>query len=66
MSATSELPVSGYVRQRQLILIVPFSPATLWRKVADRTFPRPVKLGPRMTAWKVEDVRQWMAEREAA
>jgi prophage regulatory protein len=52
------LPETGYVRQFQLIpVIFPFSSATLWRKVKAGTFPRPVKLGPRITAWRVEDIR---------
>ena len=52
------LPETGYVRQAQLIpAIFPFSSATLWRKVKAGTFPQPVKLGPRITAWKVEDIR---------
>ena len=43
------LPETGYVRQSQLIpVIFPFSPATLWRKVKAGTFPRPVKLSPRI------------------
>jgi Prophage CP4-57 regulatory protein (AlpA) len=52
------LPETGYVRQSQLIpVIFPFSPATLWRKVKAGTFPKPVKLGPRITAWRVQDIR---------
>lgn len=55
------LPDAGFIRQSQLIpSIFPFSPATLWRKVKDGTFPQPVKLGPRITAWKVEDIRDWI------
>ncbi|MBS0346639.1 MAG: AlpA family phage regulatory protein [Proteobacteria bacterium] len=57
-----QLPAEGYVRQSQLIpAIVPFSPPTLWRKVKAGTFPKPVKLSPRITAWRVEDVRAWLA-----
>lgn len=60
------LPVSGYVRQAQLIPnIVPFSPATLWRKVKSGTFPRPVKLSARVTAWRVDDIRDWMQHCES-
>lgn len=52
------LPDAGYIRQSQLIpYIFPFSAATLWRRVKDGTFPKPVKLGPRITAWRVEDIR---------
>jgi prophage regulatory protein len=57
----TSLPEIGYVRQSQLIpAIFPFSPATLWRKVKAGTFPQPVNLGPRITAWNVEDIRGWI------
>jgi prophage regulatory protein len=52
------MPATGYMRQSQLIpAIFPFSSATLWRKVKAGTFPKPVKLAPRITAWRVEDIR---------
>lgn len=43
--------------------VIPASPATIWRKVKDGTFPKPVKLGERITAWKIEDVNAWLATR---
>lgn len=55
------MPATGYMRQSQLIpSIFPFSSATLWRKVKAGTFPKPVKLGPRITAWRVEDIREML------
>lgn len=64
--AMSDLPAVGYVRQSQLIpMIVPFSSATLWRRVNSGDFPRPVKLSQRETAWRVEDIRSWMSDRTA-
>lgn len=58
---TGQLPETGYVRQSQLIPgIIPFSSATLWRKVKNRTFPAPVKLSARVTAWDVKAIRDWM------
>jgi hypothetical protein len=62
------LPTTGYVRQAQLLGnkgkgvpgVIPFSAATLWRKVAAKEFPAPVKLSAGITAWKVEDVREWI------
>lgn len=58
------LPEVGFIRQAQLIpAIVPFSNATLWRKVKDGSFPAPVKLSPRVTAWEASKIRQWIAER---
>jgi predicted DNA-binding transcriptional regulator AlpA len=31
---------------------LPFSSATLWRKVKTKTFPQAVKLSENLTAWK--------------
>lgn len=60
----SQIAGEGYLRQSQLIpAIVPFSSATLWRKVSAGDFPKPVKLGPRITAWRVQDVRDWLNSR---
>jgi hypothetical protein len=39
--------------------IVPFSPATLWRKCKKREFPQPIKISAQITAWKVKDIRAW-------
>jgi predicted DNA-binding transcriptional regulator AlpA len=64
-----DLPDSALVRQAQLVrdpkdptrlTPLPFSSATFWRKVKDGAFPQPVKLGERITAWKVSDVRAWI------
>ena len=52
---------TGFVRQSQLLQdFIPFSPATLWRKVKSGEFPRPVKLSTRITAWRTEDVLAWI------
>ena len=60
-NSASGFPTTGYVRQSSLIPTpVPFSSATLWRKVKSGQFPAPVKLSERVTAWRVEDVRQWL------
>ncbi len=59
-----DFPKSGFLRQSGMIPdLIPFSPATLWRKVKDGTFPAPVKLSERVTAWRVEDVREWIQSR---
>lgn len=61
-----------FVRQSQLITsktgvpgLLPFSASTLWRKEANGEFPKSVKISERITAWRVKDVRQWIAERSA-
>ena len=45
---------------------LPFSAATLWRKVRAQSFPAPTKLGDAITAWKVSDVRAWLQAQAAA
>jgi predicted DNA-binding transcriptional regulator AlpA len=60
------LPESGYIRITALTKIIPFSASTFWRKSKAGTFPAPVKLSEQITAWRVEDVRAWMASTEAS
>ena len=57
MASAPQLPTKGFIREAQLIpTFVPFSSATLWRKVKNGDVPRPVKLSERVTAWRLEDV----------
>ena len=53
-------PKQGFIRQKGLLGLVGFSAPTLWRKVKAGSFPKPVKLGQNMTAWRCEDVQAWM------
>jgi prophage regulatory protein len=72
-SVFDALPDSAYVRAAQLIqspyrplstALLPFSAPTLWRKVKAGTFPSPIKLSERITAWNVGAVRAWLLEKE--
>ena len=61
MSDYGSLPETGYVRLPSIILPkgpIPVSKSTWWEGVRDGRFPKPVKLGPRITAWRVEDIRE--------
>lgn len=68
-----QLPDSAFIREAQLVQSpkrpgapapLPFSAPTLWRKVKAGTFPSPCKLSERVTAWRVGEVRAWIAARE--
>jgi prophage regulatory protein len=50
------------LRQPQVLQFVPISKSTLWRRIEARSFPQPVKLSPRVTVWRAEDIRRWIAE----
>lgn len=55
------LPATGYIRAAQLVPhIIPIGSVTLWRWVKKGTFPKPIRLGPCVTAWRVEAVREWL------
>lgn len=69
MTSNHALPETGYLRLPQIIgrqstatraavpAIIPVSKSTWWNGIATGRFPQPVKLGPRATAWRVEDIR---------
>ncbi len=63
ITSFGQLPETGFIRQAQLTPgIVPWSAATLWRKVKSGQFPRPIKLSERITAWSAQDVRDWIVK----
>ena len=62
-----QLPETGYLRLLQILgnptarppipPVIPVGRSTWWAGVKSGRFPKPVKLGPRTTAWRVEDIR---------
>ncbi len=48
------------LRQKEVLKLVPISAATLWRWVKAGTFPEPLKLGPKTTAWRELDIMGWL------
>lgn len=61
-SSFLSLPSTGFLRQPQVLAFVPISKSTLWRRIGAGHFPAPVKLSDRISAWRVEDVRDWIAQ----
>lgn len=57
----SAIPDEGFVRLPVVLAHFPVKKSTWWAGVKSGRFPQPVKLGPRMTAWKVEDIRALIA-----
>jgi len=64
------LPETGFLRLTQIIgdpkadppipAIIPIGKSTWWVGVKEGRFPQPVKLGPKTTVWRVEDIRSWI------
>lgn len=55
MNHTS-LPEIGYMRLPQVLRVIPVSKSTWWAGVKSGRYPKPVKLGERACAWRVEDI----------
>lgn len=51
------LPKAGYVRLSEVLQVFPVSKSTWWAGIKIGRFPKGIKLAPRITAWKVEDIR---------
>jgi acyl dehydratase len=70
-SAFDGMPVTGFLRLHQIIgnpkvnppipPIIPVKKTTWWNGVKSGRFPKPVKLGKRITMWRVEDIRALIA-----
>ena len=70
--STTSLPHTGFCRLPQIIgdpeaeppipAIIPVSKSSWWAGVASGRYPKSVKLNKRTTAWRVEDIRQLVAE----
>lgn len=64
----THLPETGFLRLRQIIgdptadpplpPIIPVKKSCWWDGIRSGRFPKPVKLGPRVTVWRVEDIRR--------
>ena len=59
------LPETGFVRLPEVLKVFPVSKSTWWVGVKSGRYPKPVKLGPKMTAWRVEDIRELIASQGA-
>lgn len=53
-----ELPSVGYLRLPQVLRFIPIGRSTWWKWVAEGKAPKPIKLGVKTTAWRVEDIRK--------
>ena len=65
------LPETGFLRLSQIIgnpkatpptpPLIPLKKSAWWDGVKEGRYPKPVKIGPRATAWRVEDIRDLIA-----
>jgi hypothetical protein len=62
-----KIPETGYLRLPQIVGnpktepptpgLIPISKSAWWAGVKEGRYPKAIKLGPRTTVWRVEDIR---------
>ena len=55
------IPATGFLRLPQVLALIPVGKSSWWRGVKDGRYPKPVKIAPRTTAWRAEDIAALMA-----
>lgn len=55
------LPPEGFVRIPVVIAVLGIGKTSFLTGVREGKYPKPVKLGPRTSAWRVEDIRAVIA-----
>lgn len=55
------IPATGFLREPAVLSLIPIGRSTWWAGVKAGRYPKPVKLGARMTAWRAEDIAALIA-----
>lgn len=56
------IPHTGFLRLDQVLKLIPISESSWYSGIKNGRFPQPVKLGPRTTAYRAEDIRKLIDE----
>ncbi len=59
-----ELPQTGYLRLPQILQLIPIGRSSWWAGIKSGRYPKGYILGPKTTAWRVEDIRELLASFE--
>lgn len=62
----AHLPDDSFVREPVVRGLFAVSHATVWRMVASGRLPQPIKITPKIAAWRVRDLRAVLAGLEVA
>ena len=56
-------PFDRIIRKPELLAITGVSAATIYRWIAEGSFPRPVRLGSNSSGWRASHVQDWLDSR---
>ena len=54
------IPPCGFLRLPQVLALLPTSKSAWWEGCRTGRYPKPIKLGPRTTVWRAEDIRAFI------
>lgn len=54
------IPAYSFLRLPQILAIIPISKSAWWEGCRTGRFPKPVKLGPRTTVWRAEEIKAFI------
>lgn len=60
------LPNGGLSRAKDILPLLPFKRASLWRMSRAGTFPQPIKVSESITAWSNDEVMSWLDNQTVA
>jgi len=66
LECTYILPPQGLSRAKDILPLLPFGRASLWKFAKNGQFPAPIKVTGGITAWRNADVIAWLEAQSAA
>ena len=57
---TTHIPSTGFLRLPQIMKHFPISKSAWWEGCRTGRYPKPVKLGPRTTVWRAEEIKAFI------
>ena len=54
------IPSFGFLRLPQILAIFPISRSAWWEGCRTGRYPKPIKLAPRTTVWRAEDIKAFI------
>ena len=58
---SAALPAEGFLRLPGVLAVIPVCKSAWWAGIKTGKYPKPIKLGPKTSAWRVEDIRTLIA-----
>lgn len=57
------MKIDRFLRRKEVEEVTGLSRATIYRHIANGSFPAPAKLGPRAVGWRLSHIEKWIESR---